>query len=221
MNDTNFTKFWHGLIHCYNCMAIFSSEECPVCNQKIKNELIEYLDQNGNKIKAPIAFMGAIDYTVYSLLRLIQREWERKTTEEDIFDGIQEEKKPSQKLIIVILFWSLFESLMGTFFEHGMYSITDNIKKDLLKRYFSIGIRLDKLYPLLFESNFSNDFISVSNENLYSLLIDIKKIRNEFIHGNPEAITDEIVEKVIDNLEPIQKAWIDLYNLKCSRKSTS
>lgn len=98
-----------------------------------------------------------------------------------------------------------------------MYAISESIKKDLLKRYFSIGIRLDKLYSLLFESNFSNDFISVSHENLYLLLIDIKKTRNEFIHGNPEAITDEIVDKVVDNLESFQQAWIDLFNLKCTR----
>lgn len=217
----NFTEFWYGKIHCNECMAIFNSEECPVCKQKIKPRIVEYIDQSGNKIKVSSALMGAIDYTVFSLLRLIQREWERELTNEDIFNGIEDEKKPSQKLIIVILFWSLFESLMDTFFEHAMYLLTENIKKDLLKRYFSIGIRLDKLYPLLFETNFSKDFISVSNENLYLLLIEIKKIRNEFIHGNPEAITDEIVNKVINNLVPIQKAWIDLYNLKCTRKPTS
>lgn len=90
MDTNDFTKFWNGLIHCHNCMAIFSSKECPVCNQKIKTELIEYLDQSGNKIKVPMAFMGTIDYTVYSLLRLIQREWERKLTEGGIFDGLEE-----------------------------------------------------------------------------------------------------------------------------------
>lgn len=200
-------------------MAIYNSEICPVCNQKDENRLIEYIDANENLVKIPTSSMGAMDYTVYTLLRLIQREWEREFSDENIFDGMGEKEHPSQKLIIVILFWSLFEALMDKLFEHGMHNLSQAISKDLSKRYFSIGSRLDKLYTILFESKFGRDFSRVSNNNLYSTLLEIKNIRNEFIHGNPQVITDEIVAKVVYSLNPIQKAWIELYNLRISKKA--
>lgn len=218
--NSNFYSLWHDFIHCSNCYGIVELHKgiCPICKHNhIKNARhIEIPREGGMVEKIPqISLMGAIPYTVYSLLILIQNEWERPKL--NTFSDLEDSRKPSEKLVIVILFWSLFESLMEEFFEDSMKEFPKNIKTDLLKRYFSISIRMDRLYPILHDSKFKKDFTKVGNENITKFIEKVHKARNEFIHGQPEKITDKLVNETIKMLEPVQKVWIALYNLKCVR----
>lgn len=212
---------WHDYIHCFNCYGIVELQKgiCPICKHDyIQNvKYIEIPRKEGMFENVPqMTMMGAISWTVYMLLQLIQNEWERLELN-DIFIDVDDGHKPSEKLVIVILFWSLFESLMEEFFEDSMKELPKKVKTDLLKRYFSISIRLDILYPILHDSSFKKDFAQVGNEKITKFIKKVHKARNEFIHGQPEKITDELVNETILMLEPVQKTWIALYNLRCIR----
>jgi hypothetical protein len=160
--------------------------------------------------------VGAIPWTTYCLLKMIEREYKRPSTT-SLFGEMNQENQPSEKLAIVILFWSLFENLMDKMFSDALTHVPPEIEDDLMKRYSSVGSRFGRLYPIVFSANFRDDFTKVGGETLYNFVIEIQRIRNQFIHGNPEAVKDSVVQTVISNLDNVQRAWIDLYNLRCAK----
>jgi hypothetical protein len=217
-------KVWHGLITCSHCGAICgTTSNCPVCDYDFRlDKSVPMKVKHGDRyIEVPMtASVGAIPWTTYCLLRMIEREYQRPNTI-SLFGELNKENQPSEKLAIVVLFWSLFENLMDKFFSDGLNHLPVQIKNDLLKRYSSVGSRFDRLYPIVFATNFKDDLTKVGGETVYEFVIEIQRIRNEFIHGNPEAVKDAIVQKTMDNLHSVQRAWIDLYNLRCTKRSNS
>jgi hypothetical protein len=209
----SWSGIWLKLITCGFCHALIDpNHPCPKCGHDYSKSNSENNDYGEN---TNVVFAGAISWTTYTLLSLMQREWNRPTIE-DTFGGVPYDKKPSQRVLIVLLFWSLFEDLMNRFFNNGMRSLPAKVKDDLLKRHSSIGSRLDRLYKIIFPSSFKDDLTNLGYGDIYRLLIQIQKRRNEFVHGNPEAINETIVIETVSQLQRIQEAWIDLYNLRCT-----
>jgi hypothetical protein len=93
------------------------------------------------------------------------------------------------------------------------------VAADLLKRYSGIGARLDRLFPLLFGVAFGAELERLGYPKTKSHLDAVQEARNEFIHGNPEAITDSLVRKVAEHLPEVQEAWIALYNARCTSRT--
>jgi hypothetical protein len=139
-------------------------------------------------------------------------------SDKDIYSGFPPENQPSQKVLVVILFWSLFESLMDKLCSDGSRFLPESVKQDILKRYGSIGLRINKLYPVLFSASLKDDLRFIGKEGVYDFLSEVQKKRNEFIHGKSEVINDDIVNRTILNIRTVQEAWISLYNLRCARK---
>ncbi len=104
---------------------------------------------------------------------------------------------------------------MDRFFAAALSSLPKSIKTDLLKKYATIGSRLDRLYKILFDITFSADLEFLGFSSVYSHLTNIKTNRNEFIHGNSQAIDDALVISVVQNLPEVQSAWLALYNHRC------
>ena len=84
---------------------------------------------DGKEHRVPaLTFQGALSWTTHSLLLLMKREWERP-----LADGPEWERatggRPSQRMLIVILFWTLFEHIMDRLFDAGLASVPDTIPR--------------------------------------------------------------------------------------------
>jgi hypothetical protein len=96
-----------------------------------------------------MAVPGAFSVTTATLLGLMQREWGRPASENEKPRSFIEQVSP--KLILVILFWTLFEHLMDRFFNIAVASFPEGVGRDLLKRYASIGSRMAAYTPCCLE----------------------------------------------------------------------
>jgi hypothetical protein len=106
---------------------------------------------------------------------------------------------------------------MQRFFDSAVKDLPDRVANDLLRRYSMIGARLERLYPLLFETSFGSDLAAVGFPSTYAHIAAVQRARNAFIHGEPEAITDDVVEATVNRLPEVQEAWIALYNRRCTQ----
>jgi hypothetical protein len=146
-------------------------------------------------------------------MQMMQREWTRSTSDHE-FETFPMLKLMSTKASVVLLYWTYFETRIERLLKVGLDGIPDHLSKDMLSRYSSISARLDKLYKVVFDSTYYNDLKALGYEHLVSHITHVQKKRNEFIHGNPRAIDDELVYSVVRNLQEDHEAWIKIYN-KC------
>ena len=213
----SWTLAWHHRITCGNCDGIFdimATRTCPVCNYTYIQQKRK-IHVEGNEVEIPHeVFAGAILWTTYTLLRLMQAEWERPINEEMVTSS---QFKTSPRAVIVILFWTQFANLIDQLLQKGMQNVPLNISEHLLKRNQQISTRIDTLYPLVFNSKFNDDLATIGYPHLIKFLSEIQEKRNIFIHKNPEIIDSELVLQTIKNLQDVQLAWISLYNLKCTK----
>lgn len=215
-NGDSWMGIWKAKIHCPNCWAIFDGSICPVCNKELKFEDKIFFDDKDNEHRISPCFAGAINWSNYVILNLMQQEWERPLLPDENLKV--HNKKISQHLSIVILFWSLFENLTDQLFKDGLKHLPTNILNDLLKRYSSVGSRLDRLYKIAFSTSFKDDLNKVGFGHIYDHLCLVQNKRNSFIHGNPEEIDDRLIMDTITYLQDTQQAWILLYNLRCTKR---
>ena len=208
---------WSHAITCARCGAIMHvGAPCPVCGEDYTN----LPDQEvhvapGVVLRQPPVFAGADVWSYYVLLRLMYDEWNRPTIGDQLA-GLPQSKRPSPHLVIVILFWSLFESLMQRLLEKKASMLPPAIAEDLLRRYSTIGSRMDSLYKLLVGSTLRVDLTAVDAADVYDHLKRVQEGRNRFIHGEPEVINADLVDATVDKLPAVQGAWIRLYNLRCA-----
>lgn len=209
---------WYAVSYCDKCHALMGSGPCPVCGQRIDSSP-QRVVVNGVERTMPQATQGAIAWSTYVLLQLMQREWERPLMERDFFGSMPAEKRPSQRLAIVVLFWTLFEGLMDKFMDAGLADLPDGVREDLLRRYGTIGSRLDRLYRLMWSTTFWEDLRNLGFGTEADHLKNVQKRRNDFVHGNPESIDDGLVQVTVEHLQTVQQGWIAVYNLRCTRRS--
>lgn len=212
---------WHSLIGCGNCKALFCvgpGALCPVCgwDYQARQQMQVHILKSGEAVSVPPVMMGAIDWTTFVLLGLMQREWERPPSPSDRFDSLPPDKRPAQRLVIVLLFWSLFEHLMERFFEDATCQLPVGVRGDLLKRHSSIGSRLDRLYQVLFAVSFNDDLIRLGYTDVSAHLALVHARRNRFIHGDPESIDEALVHAAVEQLPRVHEAWIAVYNAHCT-----
>jgi hypothetical protein len=215
---------WKGLITCGVCGGLMNVQAaCPVCGQGYRNEPQQPIElcSHGEVIQVRPAFAGAMSWSDYVLLRLMYEEWQRPLATPRRFAGIPAQTQPSSRVLIVILFWTFFESLMQRLFEAALKSLPNTISRDLLRRYSSIGSRMDQLYHITFESTLKTDLTNLGHSELWQHLTNVQKKRNAFIHGQPESINEETVNTTVMHLPAVQYAWIDLFNSRCAKKKIS
>jgi hypothetical protein len=172
---------------------------------------------DGQERRTPqIALQGALSWTTHSLLVLMKREWDRPLLELD--QGLAAGAQPSQRMLIVILFWTLFEHHMDRFFDAALGALPPSIRMDLLRRYATIGSRMDRLYKLAFDTTLEKDLADLGYGRVYDHLLKVQSKRNKFVHGDSEAIDDALVRETVENLPDVQAAWVALFNLRCTGK---
>lgn len=207
---------WKSLITCA-CGALTSPDTvCVVCGRTWDLTPTEVHRPDGHVYQVHPTFAGALDWSDYVLLKLMHVEWSRQPGHSDTIGGLPPDKRPSQRVILVILFWTMFERLMQRFFDSALKTLRQPIADDLLRRHAMIGARLDRLYPLLFDVSFAQDLASVGYPETYAHITSVQRARNAFIHGEPQAVTDAIVDATVNRLPEVHRAWIALYNKRCA-----
>ena len=165
------------------------------------------------------AFMGAEGrYEDWVYLKMLEREWLRPLSEEDRFLDVSESSRPSARAIVILVFWTYFETRIERLFREAMRDLPEKVAKDLLRRYESISARLEQLYKVIFSTTYSSDLKDLGFANVAELLERVRQKRNQFMHGQPEAIDDTLVEDLVAHLKDEHESWIAVFNKRATRK---
>lgn len=219
-DEQPWTSLWSNYIICGHCGGIRKVEgKCPVCNSEIPNQqFIKDKSQDGKEYEVPAnTFMGAEGrYEDYVYLNMLEYEWRRPVSKYDEFSFLNQDKRPAAKAIIVLVFWTYFETRIERLLDGAMRDIPNSIRQNLFKRYQSISTRTDDLYKVIFgkTNSYFLDLDSLGFQNIAKLLRRIQYKRNEFMHGNPEAIDDELIEDIVRLLKEEHESWIKVFNLR-------
>lgn len=204
---------WSGLTHCLHCNALQRGEVCPVCGGRLDlSPMTEVI--NGIEDVVHMAVPGAFPWSISVILGQMQVEWERPLA------ATRRTHLPAQRFAIVILFWTLFEILMDRFYAAAFADLPGDLADELLSRFPSVGGRLDRLYKRRWRVTFRDDLVALGYADVAKVLEAVQTRRNAFMHGDPEAIDDALVDLVVDNLTRVQEGWVAVFNIRCTGYQT-
>lgn len=209
------TPRWSGglvpLVHCPACNGLFDPKDpaCPVCGHELDRSPTR-VEIDGVERELPSIMEGAIPSPTWVLLDHIRLEWERPVSASRTGRG------PAPRLVIVILFWTLFEVLMERFYGAAFADLPGDLRMELLQRNASIGARLDRLYKRRWGVTFWDDLSAEGYAEAAAHLKLVQAQRNAFVHGDPDAIDDELVASTVTQLEAVQLGWVALFNKRCT-----
>lgn len=197
------------------------SAACTACGSgsyDLTPQVVE--DSSGRRHEIHPAFCGAEGRREdYQLLALMEREWRRPqleiTKESWLTSGM------SERASLVLLFWTYFESRMNRLVGLGLRPLPPSVREVLSSRYDSVGSHMKQLYQILFGVKYLDDLIAVGAEAIGGHLARVQDARNRFVHGDPEALSDALVEAVVRNMKAEHDAWIAVYNRRASALSQS
>ena len=150
---------------------------------------------------------------------MLEREWQRPVDAE-LYGSIPEDHRPSARAIVVLLFWSYFETRIERLFRETAEAVPRKVMDHLLERHSSVGARMDRLYRVVFSTTYRADLNDLGYGRVVALLKKVEQRRNKFAHGHPEAIDDGLVEELVAGLKDEHDGWIAVFNkrLKESRE---
>jgi len=152
----------------------------------------------------------------YIYLQLMEREWRRPATKDEI-TLLRPEEQPSAHAGIVILFWTYFETRIERLLRGIWHDAPPVLIEDALARYVSISSRLERFYRLSCNSTYFADLSDLGYGDIASLLALVRIRRNEFAHGAPRAIDDTLVRQVVENLKREHESWVAVYNRRAAK----
>jgi len=179
-------------------------------------------DAHGTEHRVYEATMGAEGrYEDYTYLTMLEEEWLRPT-KPDLYASIPENRRPSARAIVVLIFWTYFETRIERLYRETAPSVPPTVMAHLLKRNPTVGRRLDDLYEVVFSTTYFTDLTELGYARVAELLRRVQTARNRFAHGHPEAIDDPLVVDLVAGLDDEHEAWIAVFNrrLKEAREST-
>jgi hypothetical protein len=156
-------------------------------------------------------------YEDWVYLMMLEHEWRRPITESDRFLAIAEPNRPAARAVIVVVFWSYFETRVERLLRESMRAIPERVVHDLLHRYSSIGSRLERLYGILFSTTYWSDLEDLGFGHVSQLLRRLQERRNAFAHGQPQAIDDKLVVDLVMSLKDEHEGWIAAFNRRAAR----
>lgn len=221
---SSWAQLWHGYIRCGDCSGIRKLEgDCPTCKSPAyipKRHLVRL--ESGAEVEVMDTFMGAdARYEDWVYLMMLEREWKRPLADADRYPNIVESSRPAPRAVIVLLFWSYFETRIERLFREGMREIGNAIQEDLLRRYASVGSRLDRLYKMVFGATYWSDLRDLGFERVATLLQRLQDRRNKFAHGQPAAIDEELINSLVEGLKDEHEAWIAVFNKRVTRVTSA
>ncbi len=219
LGGASWARLWTGYIRCGSCAGIRTLDEpCPVCGSPPYELAATKIRVDDREIEAVAGDAGAEGrYEDWVYLQLIEREWKRPLSGTDQLANIAESARPSARAAIATIFWTYFETRIERLLRHGMQHLPGAITEDLLGRYSSISARLGRLYRLLFQTTYWHDLEETGFAAVSTLLNDVQARRNQFTHGSPAAIDDDLIFRIVSSLQEEHKSWIALFNRCVSR----
>ncbi len=220
--SAGWSSIWHGLILC-PCGGIRTWAECPVCHEPLVTDPVIVETGPGKHVTVIPAQMGAeARYEDYLYLDLIQREWLRPASvASPTSTWLADRANLSERAGVVLLFWTYFESRIARLLRLGLRSVPDALGEDILSRYSSVGSRMDRLYKLVFGTTYFDDLQAVGSPLLVDLLREVQSRRNDFSHGQPAAITDDLARRTVATLQDEHLAWIAVFNRRVAGLRTT
>jgi hypothetical protein len=208
---------WQDRIRCGSCGALMDLKvPCPVCAMDYsKPDPGAFIVRGGVKVPMQV-FAGALDWSPYVMLQLMHRDWLRPLGMDN--NALPAENRPSSRTLVVLVFWTYFETLMNWYYETATSELPTPVASDLLNRYGSIGSRLDRLHRILFRARYGDDLDSLGYPAMRAHLENLQRQRNAFLHGSPEAISDSLVEDTVRFIPSFHEAWIASFNLRCAKR---
>ena len=206
-------SLWSDYVRCA-CGGIRSVEAaCSVCGQDPPSmDWVLVSDNEGRQFPVATALMGAEGgYEDWIYLQLLEREW-RRPVEADPYASIPEDHRPSARAILVLLFWSYFETRIERLFRETAQAVPQNVMEHLLDRFASVGARMDRLYRVVFSTTYWSDLNDLGYSQMATFLRRTQASRNDFSHGQPKAIDDALVEELVIRLKEEHESWIAVFN---------
>jgi hypothetical protein len=218
--EKSWARLWSDYTICGRCGGIRVFEgPCRICDDapfSMEPTLIH--EENGKEYLVPACFMGAEGrYEDWVYLGMMEREWRRPVREKDRHPGFPADTGPSPRASIVLLFWSYFETRIERLFRAGLCDMPARMLDDALRRYSAIGARLNDLYGIAFASTYKKDLEELGYGQIWPHLSQVQERRNQFAHGQPQAIDDALVRSVVENLKLEHEAWIAVFNKRSAR----
>jgi hypothetical protein len=218
--EKSWHRLWSDYTICDHCRGIRTFEgSCAICGDlpfTMEPQVVR--DEHAREFRIPTASMGAEGcYEDWVYLGAMEREWKRPLETEDRSTGAVSDTEPSPKAVIVILFWSYFETRIERLFRQSLQQIPVGVLNDALRRYSAIGPRLNEFYRVAFDSTYKSDLEALGHGEVWPHLAKIQERRNAFAHGQPQAINDALVTAVVENLKVEHEAWIAVFNKRAAR----
>lgn len=207
---TPWTSLWWGYVRC-GCAGIRrATEPCPACAMPPFDTRPKVVTTpNGEEFEIAAAFMGAEDRIEdYEFLALMEREWARPQQE----PGNHFASGMSSRGTVVILYWTYFETRMDRLVRLGLRGLPEAVQADLRRRYDGVGAHMGALYQILFGTKYQHDLAAVGAPQIGGHLVRVQDSRNKFIHGDPKALSDQLVEDVVRLLQDEHEAWVRVFN---------
>jgi hypothetical protein len=219
---TKWSGLWRGWIRC-GCGGLRrGSELCAACERELPEpEYFEYRDADGNVHRVPPANMGAEGrYQDYLLLDMLANEWLRPLGPHESFENVPPSVRPAAKAVVVLLFWTYFETKIERLLRDPSRNIVpDSVLDYVLRRDTTIASRLSSTYKALYATTYWEDLRQLGYSQIEQLLKELHEARNKFVHGHPEAITKELVERLVASLKDEHESWIAVFNARVKAAS--
>ncbi|MDP1953325.1 MAG: hypothetical protein Q8K71_02510 [Polaromonas sp.] len=217
--DKPWTGLWSHYVRC-QCGGIRTVDaNCPACSAPpydLTPKVIEL--PSGEKHTLPATFQGAEGrYEDYELLSLMEREWKRPlpAASGSFVSGL------SPRASMVIIYWTYFETRMRRLVSIGLADLPSRVAKELDDRYDTVKDHMTRLYQILYGVKYADDLNAVGATAIPGLLGEVHDCRNRFIHGEPKALSDALVQRVVDSLFDEHEAWVKVFNRRISLKKAS
>lgn len=210
--DRSWAALWHGYVRCI-CNGIRTYDLCTRCNAVLDVEPKKFVDDNGREFIVRPAMMGAEErFEDWVLLAMIEREWKRQDSHAWL-DSIPSGHRPSPRANVVLLFWTCFETRIGRLLRAALVHVPEALRDDWLERNSKITARMTQAYGVLFDgASYRSDLFELGFRDIWTLLDDVRRARNSFAHGSPEAIDETLVHRVVENLKREHESWIAVFN---------
>lgn len=208
---------WRGWIRC-GCGGLRRGLEiCTACEQQPPApEWQEIRDAAGNVHRVPPASMGAEGrYQDYLLLDMLANEWIRPLGPHESFENVPASVRPAARAVVVLLFWTYFETKIDRLLrDPNRATVPERVLDYLVKRDTTISGRLTSTYKALYATTYWEDLRQLGYSQIAQLLKEVHKARNDFVHGHPEAITTDLVERLVASLKDEHESWIAAFNAR-------
>ena len=220
-DDWSWAFLWSGYVRCMcgGIRTIDLEAQCGVCGKawvEVEPAPLVIRETDGHELRVKPDLAGAEGrYEDWVYLSMLEREW-RNTVDAGLYGSVPENSRPSARAIVVLVFWSYFETRIGRLFRETAKAVPGPVMDHLLERHSSVGARMDKLYRVVFSSTYRGDLNDLGYGRVAELLKKVERCRNRFTHGHPEAIDDALVEELVAGLKDEHEGWIAVFNRRLS-----